>query len=1849
MASRNNVSFKISLDESAFISGLKSVQKGLEAVAESSRQGTITHKHAADVIEGLNANLNTLASASINTARHMQRQNKVVSKASQEFNRYANMANSINQSGDKTLSPKLALLSQISDKYRELIQLAGQLTSEEKTGTPASKGSVAGIRDAKIMAARQEVDKLSDSLKKLEALQGFSKEFINNLKGSVVNGLKRVRQGTQQLAQSFGLLRNVMTQSIDSIRQITQGFLSMGRALTFFIAIPFTAFLKESIQFATEFESAMARVTKVAGFDDDEFGVPNIRGANSRALNQFIRDISAVAGSSQMQFAQWAEDLGQFGVKSVQAIEKYLPMMEMMAQGTDVAATEVAKRLGNVANAFGYAMTDTTGKTEDFVWRIINVINELENNVGASADQILTAVEASGPTLSQLGVPPHVIASWAALGIEVGLSAEEVGTGLRNLGSFMARNYEKIFDKSHNSLIEIFGTSEQMHARMRADFAGTFTEILEHYNNQEDAIKAIAELYDFLGMRAGKFSAAMLQAADGGDVASRFREIMAVAEQQWKNPISLANEYVAVQDTLAFKTQQLKNNINNLSLAVGDSLIPELIKLVQAAMPVVKALTDLFAGLDEGTKRILFFGSAIVAISGPLLFFFSQMAFGASLIMSGLIKLGGVFGTLTKVVGIFMMQLVRLNPVAWLFAGTVSRAFASVQQAGAGMATNIVNIFGGLAKMMPQWGRGIFDGLAEGIEGSAKRIAQAVQAIANIIASFFRAHSPPETGPLQHIDKWGTTLFDTYLRGFRKADFSILKEVAEVVEHILTSWIDIGKIKDDGNAQAMLLMFRTELAGLIAQFNEFGAVADSAIRELTDRFGEASDELFKLIKLNFQLKSIIEDIAGVEKRKKEVTQAYRDQVRALMTSNMTLEEQAELLGRLQRERDKDLAILDEEQDKLETRKETIQDELDLHREILKAYQDQDKIFIDMLKAIEAYLKSLEDASGGGGGGVPLDLETEFEVEGLSEVTDAMATFSAAMANLNGQALKLELTVRTVFQTIGRLLRNEAVDNMGEVILTTDGMQDRLVSFAKSGIKSISTLSNESRDYLKVVQDMADIFGKKFLLDFFNDVETAGTILDPTGVKTQALVDALKDLEDVDLTGFTDTLEGLEGGVGMGDAFTSLKKLGIEIGIIFEELSNVIEPVYKKIRAFFMALGGQEVSLDDISIDGKAIEGAQGLIDFAIELNETFKVLEERIPKILELVGQIGDNILGNLGVEISGDISGDVDAILGKVTSFLGGIASKEKPLNWLVGIWLTLEIAKVAWAKAIVPGLGKGAASLLEWLVAGGFGAGGIANGLKLIGSAVQYVIPVIVVISIIDELITGNFDKESTFLGGAFGMLDDMFVGSGLKNMFDDLFGKEDMVMIKRTVPFEGETYVSLTNLKTGEITWANEPPEEYFQSLLSQQPPIEVEIPTLASFVSEASFDVSKWVKSFRDAKDLDLGNEILQFSPPAPGKDYWGPYVSGLSEAMEESVANVDYEAFKSKISDIKITDVEGWANQLGVEVEDILNGTVTIDDIHIPAPALIMEGLGEEIIALAEQIKEGIESMLSSQSFEFTADDQQALALAIVNAIANGLNSVPLDSAIMTSLAIKIVNGLLDATKEAKEIYTALEALGQEYALTIETAFSNAFFATDAGEKIVTFTTLVSELKTASDNLGTGFSTAAESMETLLGQVGSDIWATFKDQVTTLGGSGVGSFAHAFSQAESAAGNLATFLEGEFTDRITPVVDLFNTLMKGFWDITVTIVYGKPDGSNQTGKPAYAGQMRVVGETGRELFSPPVNGHITSHSQLSNMLAQLGTSEGGGKQYNITVNGSPNIPTEKEILRQLKNAEFLYGG
>jgi TP901 family phage tail tape measure protein len=256
-----------------------------------------------------------------------------------------------------------------------------------------------------------------------------------------------------------------------------------------------------------------------------------------------------------------------------------------------------------------------------------------------------------------------------------------------------------------------------------------------------------------------------------------------------------------------------------------------------------------------------------------------------------------------------------------------------------------------------RWGENVMGAYADGIKrGAEKRIKPAAQDAAKAMSGPLEGHSPAKEGPLAEIGQWGSNLMDAMLRGFKKADFSILNEAASMVADYLKSAVEAKQLSPDAFLSGMG-QIRSAIASMLDGIRKGGELAQNAFDKIRSIVGGLSSDIENVIsayKEVVEQERILDDLkaksADLEARRKE---EYDKPLKALR------DEAADLnILKFQYE-DKKQAIQDNI-DALERSKWPLEDEKQLVDDGIEAYQEKLGVIEDAIYLLEREKQALED-------------------------------------------------------------------------------------------------------------------------------------------------------------------------------------------------------------------------------------------------------------------------------------------------------------------------------------------------------------------------------------------------------------------------------------------------------------------------------------------------------------------------------------------------------------------------------------------------------------------------------------------------------------------------------------------------------------------------------------------------------------------------------------------------------------------------------------------------------------------------------------------------------------------------
>jgi len=765
------------------------------------------------------------------------------------------------------------------------------------------------------------------------AALNFGKNILTSTRSAVSN-LQGFLMKTSSAVASF---RRTMMDIADGFRLAGQAITNVGRSLFFFVTIPVAGFLSKVMGTAVDFEATMVRVRKTAGLSAGQL----------KELTANIRELATIMPVAHTELAGIAAILGQMGVSDVTALTDLTEMFGILSVTADMSAEDVARDMGKIANAFGWSMS---ASRED-VWKLANVINQLENTTAATTEDIMKSLMNWAQVANVLNISAADAAAFSASLIAMGFSAEESGTALRNVGLYMASNVDVLHELMKSN--EKYSTLQKTINALNTDAAGVMEDLIEGASDYGNAVEVLGAFIELASKRGARGFQALSENSEF------FAQNLQTARVQWEKFNSVMQEYNRATESTKASMQILKNNVNDVGMTIGDVVLPVVNDLAMTFIPFLQTLTAKFKALSPKVQQQIVLFTLLGLVAGPLLMFFGQIFHAITLLVMG-------FGQIMKVFPLVINAFVSLTKVAQFFLsvpGLIIAGIFVVLKVLQKMGVDVAGMFTSLAEKASAWGQNLMNTYANGLAAGAKIVLDIISWIANLIASFFEAHSPPEQGPLSSIDKWGSALLQTYLNGFKQADFSALAEVGRMIERELTRGIS-----NDAMPAALekVAEARVAFAKLTKAFNSTGVIDNSLLDDVVKNLGNMKEEIREVIRLQLQHNALVEELNNLEKDRANTVKAYQDEVAAIAASNMTVEEKVDAIRKARQEQDKNLRSIAQEEEAVNGQKDAVDEQLDLQKALVDAMADQD----DILARISAALEALTRAMGTLGDNLP---------------------------------------------------------------------------------------------------------------------------------------------------------------------------------------------------------------------------------------------------------------------------------------------------------------------------------------------------------------------------------------------------------------------------------------------------------------------------------------------------------------------------------------------------------------------------------------------------------------------------------------------------------------------------------------------------------------------------------------------------------------------------------------------------------------------------------------------------------------------------------------------------------------
>jgi len=762
-------------------------------------------------------------------------------------------------------------------------------------------------------------------------------ESLDEIKQGLVNqgkAAKTAEKGITDLATAE-IAATVQTQSLAaSLKAVssqlwimTMGLRQAGLAMTQAFTVPLGALATVSIKTFADWETGTKQLQ--ASTDLSAKGAEN--------FTKDLRELALVMPLTVKELQEIAITAGEAGV-SVKNLERYtIAIGKLVTISKELGLKDAAEALVAVSKAFGIA--------EEDVERVGSVIRKMAKEARGGMDDFVSAILRAIPAATVLNVGFEDLAALLAAIIPVTGTASRAGTQLNTMFDNMSRNLPKlaaqmgITEKSLEDMI-----SKDVVATLK-----TYIEGLQISADQIDKNQAVLEIFGATGAKA--FRALM----------SQYDEFLLRQEESneaFKEGIELTKDYEITADTLASQFKIFKNSLQEVTKVIGDDLAPIMRKFLETATQKIMQLAAIWIALPGWVKKLAIGIGVLLAVTGPLILAFNTLLsifVGFFTTITALINsikaVGAAFGGLKLAMGLVGKSVLAIiAPFAKfiLIAIAITYVIHKIYDA-------LNKLFNITEKIKGALGITAFQ---ERISNAQKKVSDSLEKMGESFKQDGVENMAKAFSAMNLLaSKWGDKIMESFLYGFREADFGILDDTMRIVE----SYYQILEKQGEMTAESIYnstLEARRAIAKAIYEVKRFGEISVETRKEIESLVGKVRMEsLAKEIVAALKVEAIEETIDSINeeiKRRKDALKKETDVIKK------AIDERKKIYGDQIDSEEKAIKLLQKRKRVLEklyksqlktyqTVVDNAEDEKTIAKDRLEVIKESNDLFIDNLK------------------------------------------------------------------------------------------------------------------------------------------------------------------------------------------------------------------------------------------------------------------------------------------------------------------------------------------------------------------------------------------------------------------------------------------------------------------------------------------------------------------------------------------------------------------------------------------------------------------------------------------------------------------------------------------------------------------------------------------------------------------------------------------------------------------------------------------------------------------------------------------------------------------------------------
>lgn len=479
---------------------------------------------------------------------------------------------------------------------------------------------------------------------------------------------------------------------------------------------------------AINFESAMADVAKVTNFDDaglDAYG-RRLRQLATTEIPLAVTELAALSAAA-----------AQSGVAEIDLFD-FTRITAKAAVAWDVTGAAAGEALAKIQTQLSLTVDQTA--------LFADAINHLSNNTASSAPDLIDYSRRVAAQGEFFGYAATETLAFGAAMVAAGAQSEVAATSFRNMGRALTKGASA--PKRMRAAFKQIGLDPEAVAKnMQTDAMGTTLDVMERLRALPAHMQA-SVMSDLFGDEA-RALAPLLNDLD------ILRRVLGMVGDETAYAGSVTEEFEKRARTTEYALQKFKNQIIDIGIAVGNSLMPPLRQAMNLLGPIaghVTALAERFPALTRAvvlaTGGLIAFRVALIGVKwaalmarGGLLSMllpFARMADaakGAVALQGALAGMSGIsFGPMAKAAAALSGMARSIPIIGGLLVGGVSAPIVAGLAAIAAVGGLIYKYWDRLSSIFSGVGRAIGEQLAPALE-YARPVLDFLAPVGDLIAA----------------------------------------------------------------------------------------------------------------------------------------------------------------------------------------------------------------------------------------------------------------------------------------------------------------------------------------------------------------------------------------------------------------------------------------------------------------------------------------------------------------------------------------------------------------------------------------------------------------------------------------------------------------------------------------------------------------------------------------------------------------------------------------------------------------------------------------------------------------------------------------------------------------------------------------------------------------------------------------------------------------------------------------------------------------------------------------------------------------------------------------------------------